>query len=53
MKLVSPTRFPFYHSSYLVILTRDESSSQELAWRNWIARWTSNPAVVGSSPTVS
>ena len=25
----------------------------ELAWRNWIAHWTSNPEVVGSSPTVS
>ena len=24
-----------------------------LAWRNWIAHWTSNPEVVGSSPTVS
>lgn len=22
----------------------------EPSWRNWIARWTSNPKVVGSSP---
>ncbi len=24
----------------------------EPAWRNWIARWTSNPKVVGSNPAV-
>ena len=30
-----------------------ENAKQVLAWRNWIAHWTSNPEVVGSSPTVS
>ena len=31
----------------------NEEGYQLLAWRNWIAHWTSNPEVVGSSPTVS
>ena len=24
--------------------------SLQIVWRNWIARWTSNPAVAGSNP---
>ena len=37
------------------LLWLNESTEEEgkLAWRNWIARWTSNPAVVGWSATVS
>ena len=31
----------------------ERRNKNKLAWRNWIAHWTSNPEVVGSSPTVS